>query len=278
MSLPGAVPYPSVCVLVAVGTLGLAVGSLHGAWAARIARHEPGPWDRRHLAASHLHRSQASRPSPRLVRDNLPAGIICALAYLTIVWAYGLTLEALELLLLASALLLASLVDLASLTIPNGVVLFAILVRLAYLLAAGGLGLLDGGPSGAAVQTMRALGASMLSGLGVYLVLLLVTILADRAFGRSSMGGGDLKLFFLAGLYLGWRQALLLIALACLMGMVFALVTLPRDRHARHSSAEGGRPGLMGRAFPFGPSIALAFWATILWGRPLMAWYLGQSF
>jgi leader peptidase (prepilin peptidase)/N-methyltransferase len=72
------------------------------------------------------------------------------------------------------------------------------------------------------------------------------------------MGGGDIKLLFVAGLYFGWTRTLFLILVACVAGIVFGM--------ARASDEE--------RAFPFGPAIALACWVTMLVGDGVVSWYL----
>ena len=46
--------------------------------------------------------------------------------------------------------------------------------------------------------------------------LLLVVLLYEKLRRVDAMGGGDLKLLFLTGLYLGWLENLLGLLLACL--------------------------------------------------------------
>lgn len=76
--------------------------------------------------------------------------------------------------------------------------------------------------------------------------------------------GGDLKLLFVLGLYVGPAQGLLLVILACVLGLLFSL--LP---------AAHGRDGEDPRAIPFGPALALAAWIVLLVGDPFLRWYLG---
>ena len=90
--------------------------------------------------------------------------------------------------------------------------------------------------------------------------LLAVSLVMDRLLGRDTLGGGDIKLFAVVGLYLGFIGSLFALMLACVVGL--ALQGLLRRR--------GGE-----RAFPFGPSIALAAAAMLLYGEPLVRWYRG---
>ena len=42
--------------------------------------------------------------------------------------------------------------------------------------------------------------------------------------GREAMGGGDIKLLFLTGLFLGWKRNLLCLVTACVIGIVWGLL------------------------------------------------------
>ena len=79
--------------------------------------------------------------------------------------------------------------------------------------------------------------------------------------GRESLGGGDIKLFFVIGLYLGPAGTLFTLILACAAGLLYAKLR----------SGNGGE----GKAFPFGPWIAGAAALVLLFGDPLINWYMG---
>lgn len=89
--------------------------------------------------------------------------------------------------------------------------------------------------------------------------LLALSLAMDRVLGRESLGGGDIKLFAVVGLYLGFVGTLFALLLSCALGL--AASRLPRR--------ERGQP------FPFGPSIAAAAAVMLLWGGGLVRWYLG---
>ena len=93
--------------------------------------------------------------------------------------------------------------------------------------------------------------------------VLLLVLGMEKLLGREAMGGGDIKLLCLTGLYLGWMKNLLCLLLACVLGIVFALVTLKRR------STEGDA-----RLIPWGPSISAAAILTLLWGDAITAAYL----
>ena len=80
----------------------------------------------------------------------------------------------------------------------------------------------------------------------------------DGLIGGVAVGGGDIKLLFLTGLFLGWQKNLLCLLLACVVGILWGLVRAKR-----------GQQGL-----PWGPGIALAAWCAALFGQDLIDWYL----
>ena len=89
---------------------------------------------------------------------------------------------------------------------------------------------------------------------------LLISLIMDRLLGKESLGGGDVKLLALVGLYLGLAPSLFALLLACLIGLLFFVVRMAVKK-------EQGQ-------FPFGPSIAAAAVVMLLWGGGLVDWYL----
>ena len=90
--------------------------------------------------------------------------------------------------------------------------------------------------------------------------VLLLVLGMEKLLGREAMGGGDIKLLFLTGLFLGWKRNLLCLVAACVIGIVWGLLQKKRDG---------------GEAIPWGPSIALGAWLTALCGQQIIDWYLG---
>lgn len=89
-------------------------------------------------------------------------------------------------------------------------------------------------------------------------VMLLIALLS-----RGGMGGGDIKLAALMGLYLGPRSVGVALMLAFLAGGLVGIALLAS--------------GLKGRkdAIPFGPYLAFGGVVALLWGNRLVNWYLG---
>jgi len=86
--------------------------------------------------------------------------------------------------------------------------------------------------------------------------ILLISLIMDKVLGRESLGGGDVKLLFVVSLYLGLAGGLLNLIVSCIIGLLFVVI-LHKDR------------------IPFGPSISIATFITLLIGSGIVGWYLG---
>lgn len=173
------------------------------------------------------------------VRYPLTELFFAAVTVLTLL-RFDLTVECLRNYIFFCCLFCLSLVDLEIFEIPDGC---HIISAAAWLLA-----LPFTGWSGA----WKNLLAAVLFGGGV----LLLSLVMDKVLGRESLGGGDVKLIAVAGLYLGLAGSLLMLILACVLGLIFAAA---RKR--------------AGEPIPFGPSIAAACAVTLLYGDGVINWY-----
>ncbi len=138
-----------------------------------------------------------------------------------------------------------SLVDFESQIIPNGTLLIAVVAWVAaepFLFESW-------------TKTLAHVGTGVL----LFFGLLGISLVMDRILKRDSLGGGDIKLFGVVGLYLGLLPSLFALILSCILGLA---VNLPRQR----GNSE---------PFPFGPWIAAATAVMLFFGVPLVNWYLG---
>ena len=96
----------------------------------------------------------------------------------------------------------------------------------------------------------------LINAFGVGLLMLLISLAFDKLTGKESLGGGDIKLLFMTGLYMRPGVTLFNLMLSCFVGLFIALV-LKKDK------------------IPFGPSISIAVFLSILFGSEFVAWYTG---
>lgn len=248
------------CVFV-TALSGLVFGSFCNAWAWRLVHGESITRGRSHCAScghtlsardlvplvSYLSLHGKCRYCGAPIGKRYPlAEVTLALAFVALVLRYGLTLTALRFLIVAALLLVASLTDLESQEIAD---------RLQVMIAAAALLRLP-------VEGLAGLKAGVLGAVAVALPLLLFVLAADKIMKRETMGGADIKLFFVLGLHFSPLLMLMLLIFACFIGIFFALAT------------QKGR----GVAFPFGPAIALAALMVALFGDGLLNWYLSLFF
>jgi len=252
-----------ICVYFSVvaGLLGAVLGSFLNCAAWRIAHEEPFWKGRSHCPAcghtlgaadlvpvfSWLFLRGRCRYCGEKISPRYPVTeLLFALITLCCLWRFDLTVEALRNWILFCCLYCLSLVDLEVYLIPNGALILGAAAWLAALPFMGYSWLEIGGYLLAAV----VFGGGML----------LISLVLDKVLGRESLGGGDVKLFALVGLYLGLAGTLFALMAACVLGLIFAGLR-------RLIKGTGGQ-------LPFGPAIAAAAAGMLLWGDGLIGWYL----
>ena len=272
-------PLITVYVLVVAALLGLVMGSFINCWAWRYVHGESVVRGRSHCTAcghdlgirdlvpvvSWVASGGKCRYCGEKVSARYPiTEIVCAVVFVAITAVYGLSLETVELLAFAGILLFLSLTDIDAYLVPNGCVVAALAVRVVYLAIAFACGWMD----------LATIGYYVASAFGMGVVLLVVVLVADKVFGRDSMGGGDLKLYFVAGFYFGWQQGIFLVILSCIIGILVAVLA-PRAEEPTPEGVPQDDPGsTLRRVIPFGPSIAAACIITMLVGNQIISWYL----
>ena len=129
--------------------------------------------------------------------------------------------------------------DLCDQRIPDFAILAAILVKAGHAVFAWWLN-----------EENQALSVVLLQlfidGLVVSLPVLLLILLIEKIWKKEALGGGDIKLIFVTGMYMGWEKNLWMLLIACMMGAVVGIVRA-REKVTKEEAY-----------FPFGPMIALA--------------------
>lgn len=145
--------------------------------------------------------------------------LLVALVYVSITLRYGLDAETLELILLASALIVCGIASLYNYTVPNGAIAFAVIVRAAYVASLIWYKGSQGDVEVASIITDSLIGAAIMGGMGA-----LVAWICGRLTRRETPCAGDIKLMAVAGLYLGWQHAFILLVIAGCLALLVALV------------------------------------------------------
>ncbi|KAA0875487.1 prepilin peptidase [Nitrincola tapanii] len=173
--------------------------------------------------------------------------LLSALLVAIIVWQFGLNTLSISLMLLTWALITLSFIDIDHHLLPDAITLP--LLWLGLLLNSFELFTrLDDAVWGA------ALGYLILW--GVYWLFKLIT-------GKEGMGYGDFKLLAALGAWGGVATLPLVILFSSVAGVLLAGLLILLRKH------DAANP------LPFGPYLAIAGWVAILWGGPIVTWYLG---
>lgn len=176
--------------------------------------------------------------SGRYALGEALGGLLAVLA----LWREGLTWRFLAALGLLLVLLAIALIDWDTMEIPDGLQLCLCLPTVALVILSPQVSLLQ-----------HAIGALCVSAP----MLLMAYVIPD------SFGGGDVKLMAICGAALGWKLILLALFFALISGGGYGVWLLLSGRAKK------------GAHMPFGPFLALGVAAALLFGDPVLGWYLG---
>ena len=169
--------------------------------------------------------------------------VLMALYFMASVWIYGFSGQSFRCMALACILLGLSVVDLEIYEIPDEFIVAGIVIWIITIPFCGR-------------PWLEEAKRGLLGGLGIGGGMLVLSLILDRILKRDSLGGGDIKLFFMTGLYLGIGAGFFSLILSCLVGLIF-VVLLKKEK------------------IPFGPAISIATAISLLCGDAVVGWYLG---
>ena len=164
---------------------------------------------------------------------------INGILYLVIILVNGWEWESLLLCLLASALLVLTVIDFRTFEIPIGINLFILTLGLVSI----------------ALDYQNWLEHVI----GFFAVSIFLFILIVLTKGKA-IGGGDMKLMATCGLILGWKMIILAFLIGCIIGSIIHVFRM-RFTKAEHILA-------------LGPYLAAGVFIASLWGEQLLHWYL----
>lgn len=196
------------------------------------------------------HRGRCRWCGAKLSARHVWAEGLTGAAFVLILLRFDLSLQALGALILACVLLAGALADLEGYIIPDRFIVAGVAARIPFFFFE---------------DWRRTLPDALLGGFAVGGGLLAFVLLYEKLRRVEAMGGGDLKLLFVTGLWLGWAKNLLCLLLACILGIAFGLAT--QKRRAAQENA---------KVFPWGPSICAAGIVTMLAGDAVISAYVSM--
>ncbi len=165
------------------------------------------------------------------------------------VYRFGLTIDLAASLVLLSALVAITFIDLDHRIIPNEISI-------------------PGIPIGFAFGALRESVGPADAGLGILIgggALFAVAYLYEKIRDREGMGMGDVKLLAMIGGFAGWQGVLVTMITGSIVGTIAGLALMIRER------------GTLQLAIPFGPFLALGAAFHLFWGEELLGWYLQMT-
>jgi leader peptidase (prepilin peptidase)/N-methyltransferase len=171
------------------------------------------------------------------------SGVLCGI----IAWQYGFTTVGFALMLLTWALIALTFIDVDHQLLPDSITLP--LLWLGLLLNS--------------FELFTTLESAVWGAILGYLALWSVYWAFKLLTGKEGMGYGDFKLLAALGAWGGAISLPMIILFSSVAGVLLAGILIALRKH------NAANP------LPFGPYLAIAGWCAILWGEPLMSWYLG---
>jgi len=248
---------------VALGTLGLFVGSFLNVCIYRLPLGRTVLWGRSHCP--HCDRQIRAWENIPVVSWLALRGrcagcrasigvkypiveLVTGLLFAGAAWLYGPTLLLVPRLLFACAMVVLFMIDLEHRILPNVITLPGIVAGLAFSLFL---------PPGFRDALIGAVLCSLLLfGMGE---------VVSRVLGKEALGFGDVKMIAMMGAFLGWQLTLVSLFLASFLGSVIgiALVAVTKNRDY---------------LIPLGSFLAIGAIAAGAFGQPLLDWYVGHMF
>lgn len=175
--------------------------------------------------------------------------LLTGILFLLIYNFYGLKIKTIYFLILVSLLLIITFIDIDYYIIPDELIIigcvFAIIVNIFNI---------------GTTITDSILGGLISAG-GMLVLIKLIELIVKK----ECMGGGDIKLFGMLGLFLGIKYGLLTIIISIYVGAIYGIIVIiySRIKKFKYNSM-----------IPYGPFISISAIIVIMYGNEIIKWYL----
>jgi len=192
--------------------------------------------------------------------------LMVALGWVASFVAFGLTFEALRVAVFGTVLFGIAVTDAMTYLIPDGFTISGLVMVFGAAIA----NFFIGETSHFASPWAALIGACAGAG-----AITIIGWLAEVIMKREAMGFGDTTLMAVVGAALGAERSLLTIMVGAFVGaVVFLLIVGPIVKwRTRGTDTDFAFPDV-----PFGVFLAPAAMLVLLWGEPLIAWYVQRAF
>ncbi len=208
--------------------------------------HEIKPWENIPLLSWLFLRGKCSGCKQAISVRYPLVELACGVLSGVIAWQFGVSWEALAMLVLTWGLLAMSLIDADQQILPDALVLP--LLWLGLILNSFGL----------FTSLPDALWGAVIGYMSLWSIFWLFKLVT----GKEGMGYGDFKLLALLGAWGGWQVLPLTILLSSVVGALLGVIILRLQRNSYSNP------------IPFGPYLAVAGWIALIWGDAITSSYL----
>lgn len=208
--------------------------------------HEIKPWENIPLVSWLVLRGKCSGCKEAISIRYPLVELACGLFSAVIAWQFGVSWDALAMLVLTWGLLSMSLIDADHQILPD--VLVLPLLWLGLILNSFGF----------FTSLSDALWGAVIGYMSLWSIFWLFKLIT----GKEGMGYGDFKLLALIGAWGGWQVLPLTILLSSVLGAVIGIIILRLQRNGYN------------KPIPFGPYLAAAGWLALIWGEQITSRYL----
>lgn len=175
--------------------------------------------------------------------------VLTGILFLLVYNSYNLSIDTIYYLVLVSLLIIITFIDIDHYIIPDGLIILGAVFAIAFNLLMGIVSIND-----------MLLGALICGG-----GMLLLIYLIELAVKKEVMGGGDIKLFGMLGLFLGLKGGLLTILLSVYVGAIYGIITIVYSKIKKQE---------YNSMIPYGPFISVGALVYVLYGTQIINWYL----
>lgn len=182
--------------------------------------------------------------SPRCLLIKVLGGVFAVV----LIMRFGLTLEAVTVFLFFALLTIIAFIDIDTMEIPFVLNVCILVLGVISIFTRGGFVLTGGNLS----LVSRLIGMLCVS-LPLFLIVLVIP---------DGFGGGDIKLMFAAGFFLGWKATVIAFFIGLVIGGVQGMVLLVRRKKGKEDH------------FAFGPALSVGLVCATFVGNQLMDRYI----
>ncbi|MCI6459280.1 MAG: prepilin peptidase [Clostridium sp.] len=183
--------------------------------------------------------------SSRYALVELLTGILFLLVYNR----YLIDIATINYLVLISLLIIITFIDIDHYIIPDELVIigsiFAIIFNLIFKV----------------ITIKESLLGALVCGGGILILVYIIEFIVKK----EVMGGGDIKLFAMIGLFFGVKNSLLVALLSVYVGAAFGIITIVYSKIKKQE---------YNSMIPYGPFISVATLIVMLYGNEIVNWYL----